>query len=54
MSAEAVARLSLACANVAVAALNARAYWETRDARDLWSAIAWAGSTTFWLWSATL
>lgn len=46
------ARWCLAAANFAVAALNAVAAGESREARDVLAAVAWAGSGTFWLWTA--
>lgn len=46
------ARWCLAAANMAVAALNAIAACESREARDVLAAVAWAGSGTFWAWAA--
>ena len=46
------ARLGLALANYAVAALNAAAAIASGDARDVIATVAWAGSGTFWLWQA--
>lgn len=46
------ARWCLAAANFAVAALNALAANESREARDVLAAIAWAGSGAFWTWTA--
>lgn len=46
------ARWGLAAANFAVAALNAVAASESREARDVLAALAWAGSGTFWAWTA--
>ena len=46
------ARWALALANLAVSALNVAAAMESRDARDVLAALAWAGSGTFWAWTA--
>lgn len=35
--------------NGIVALLNARAYGKTAEARDFAAALAWAGSTAYWL-----
>jgi len=43
-----IARFGLAIANYIVAALNLRAAFSSREARDWWAAIAWLGSGTFW------
>lgn len=43
------ATLTLAVLNAIVAALNVRAFIESRRASDLWAAVAWAGSTVYWL-----
>ena len=39
----------LSVANGIVAVLNARAYGRTAETRDLAAAVAWAGSTAYWL-----
>ena len=46
------ARMGLALANYAVAALNAAATLASGDARDALAALAWFGSGTSWLWQA--
>ena len=46
------AKVVLAIANYAVAALNGVAFIATRSPRDMLSAVAWIGSGTFWLWQA--
>lgn len=43
-------QMTLAMLNGAVAVMNACAYLTSRDARDAVSAIAWAGSTAYWLY----
>lgn len=48
------ARLALAAANYAVAALNASAATTSGEARDWMAALAWFGSGTFWLWQAVV
>jgi len=45
-------RYVLAVANFAVAALNAIAASESKEARDVLAAAAWVGSGMFWLWQA--
>lgn len=40
---------TLAALNAVVAYLNARAYGRTGELRDLWAAVAWLGSTAYWL-----
>jgi hypothetical protein len=47
-------RLALAAANAIVATLNWRAYASSMKPVDLWAAIAWTGSTSFWIWSLQL
>ena len=39
----------LTVANLVVAWLNLVAWDETGDRRDVWAAVAWIGSTCYWL-----
>ena len=42
-------RLFLAAANAIVATLNWVAYGHSQESRDMFGAIAWMGSTAFWV-----
>ena len=53
MDGDKIARYALSIANYIVAALNVACAIVTHEARDIVAAIAWFGSGTFWLWSAT-
>ena len=47
-------RLAFAVANYIVSLLNLASWSMSRDPRDLWATIAWAGPGTYWLWQAML
>lgn len=47
-------QITLCFMNMAVALMNLSSYINTDDKRDLAAAVAWFGSTGYWLWRAMI